>query len=131
MRAFGTARRFARHRPWIVFVFHADNFLEYRHPPSESAGGPRLDLPTLDRILGALANLREDLAAVTLAEGVRRARCAPDCWSTEALRWLAGVSRRLNAARPRNFLLRGPRWGGLGALTTATLLDAFGATGQG
>lgn len=111
--------RFSHYGPWAIFVFHPDNFVEFRDSPQEGEGAPWLSLDSLDTVLEMM---REHGAeACTLGHGVRLSGRTGRYWDTNELHWVNRYSYRLYSSLPRHILLPGTRGNGLLAIARTAL----------
>ncbi|MCC6201496.1 MAG: DUF2334 domain-containing protein [Gammaproteobacteria bacterium] len=114
-RACNEARRFAHGQPWIVFVFHPDNFVEYRDPSAEGEPAPWLTLSLLETMLEQL-RAEPDIVATTLQAAVHADGVHGRLWNPAELLWVGRLVPRAGWRIPTRIVFRRSRLHGLRCL---------------
>lgn len=111
-QAIAEAKTFAPLRPWIVFVFHPDNFVEFREVPAEGEADSWLSLPLLDTMLRRLSE-EQGIEVVTLGSATSDQDIGHGFWNPAELHWIGRYSHRVRRLIPTHIMFPGSRWSGL------------------
>jgi peptidoglycan/xylan/chitin deacetylase (PgdA/CDA1 family) len=108
--AIGSATRFRFCAPVVVFVFHPDQFVEFRSPPARGEPPPFLSLDALRSFLRRLADEVEQVEVVTLAELAEDLGARTRLWCAQDFDRFGRVSHRLRQRLPSGFFSTRPKW---------------------
>lgn len=117
--ALWSAKRHLACEPVIVFVFHPDNFVEFRSPPGPGEGPAFLSIPKLGQILADFAGEQAWITVCTLAEVSQTLETGRTLWTSVEYDFIRRASWRLRTRFPLGFCsisskrraLSGALWG--------------------
>ena len=109
--ALASASRYRDRDPVLIFVFHPDNFAEFRSPPGPGEGPPHLSIPKLEQILKNLASQPEHLSVSTLGDVAGFLESNKKLWTAADFDFLESISWRFRNRLPVGFLSGRSKWG--------------------
>ncbi|HRP94672.1 MAG TPA: DUF2334 domain-containing protein [Rhodocyclaceae bacterium] len=108
--AIGSATRFRSCAPVVVFVFHPDQFVEFRSPPAQGEPPPFLSLDALRSFLQRLADEAGRVEVLTLAELAADLGARTRLWCAQDFDRFGRMSHRLRQRLPSGFFSTRPKW---------------------
>jgi peptidoglycan/xylan/chitin deacetylase (PgdA/CDA1 family) len=96
--------------PVVVFVFHPDNFVEFRYPPGLGEKAPYLSLSKLEEILRLIKVHHDKIATVTLFELAQELSRCSRMWCTHDFNRIGKLSYRVRQRLPTGFLSTHSKW---------------------